>query len=64
MFAGFHTDFRSEEEVLEFLFDTFLHESGKEILQHPFLGYDPSIAGRTREVKGLPGKDKLICLFC
>lgn len=59
---------------MDYLYEQFEHVSGKTILQHPFIGYDPvqsngKIRGTQTDLesqrKGLSNNSKgLICFIC
>ncbi len=61
-YACLQTNFRGVEEVLDYLFETFEHESGKIIMQHPFIGFKPSLAEGDLE-NPVSGSDE-ICFLC
>ena len=67
-YACLQTGFRSVTDVIEYLFDTFYHEpSGKHIMQHPFVPFDPSLDKKsTKKGADLENQigSEMICFLC
>ena len=68
-FACLQTNFRSIEAVIDFLFETFDHPCGKTIMQHCFIGYNPTVGdsddgSNVVKIGQSNNSKKLICFLC
>ena len=45
-FACLSSNFGSVGQVMDYLFESFEHSTGRSILQHPFIGYDPTSSNK------------------
>ena len=63
-FACLQSNFRNMESVCDYLFESFEHVSGKTIMQHPFIGYDPSVGQTGAADLESQRSQGLICFLC
>ena len=64
-YACLQTDFRSVTDVVEYLWDPFFHEpSGKTIMQHPFVGYDPDLDDSGNNSDARKAGAQTVCFLC
>ena len=71
-YALLQTNFKSVEDVVEFLFEPFEHKSGKVIMQHPFVGFNPTVGSGPANSHGRSARNQetqlrgsvTICILC
>ena len=67
-FACLQTNFANVNGALEYLFEPFEHPSGKTVMAHPFIAYDPTLPNRIDQKKGDTRKeayvDRVVCFLC